>query len=209
NVSRAMLHCHETLIFRVSENPAVLEALPDDLKQEGCMLHSKSMFLAPLLCGVIVSPSNSPAADPKPAAPPPVSTYAIPIGQTISLDAAKRVAAAAEAEARKNNWHMAIAVVDPSGVLVYYQKMDDTQNGSANVAIDKARSAALFKRPTKAFQDAVASGGAGVRILGLAGAVPLEGGTPLMSGGKMVGAIGVSGDLSEHDGQCAAAPLAT
>jgi uncharacterized protein GlcG (DUF336 family) len=77
------------------------------------------------------------------------------------------------------------------------------------VAIDKARSAALFKRPTKAFQDAVAAGGIGLRILRLEGAIPLEGGLPLMSEGKLVGAIGVSGDLSEHDGQCATAAAAT
>src|SRR5260370_34164457 len=123
----------------------------------------------------------------------------------ICLDAAKRAAAAAAAEARKDNWRMAIAVVDPAGSLIYYEKMDDTQIGSAKVAIDKARSAALYKRPTKAFQDAIAGGGLGVRVLGLEGAVPLEGGLPLMSSGKLVGAIGVSGDLSEHDGQCAIA----
>jgi glc operon protein GlcG len=176
------------------------------------MPHSKSRLAIALLCGASVFATDSFAADPKPAADQkpaaPVSTYAIPIGATISLDNAKRVAAAAAAEARKNNWHMAIAVVDPAGTLIYYEKMDDTQIGSANVAIDKARSAALFKRPTKAFQDAVAGGGLGVRILGLQGAVPLEGGTPLMSGGKLVGAIGVSGDLSENDGKCAAAAVA-
>jgi len=168
---------------------------------------SESTLSIALLSGAFFVSTNASPADQKPAAP--VSSYAIPIGATISLDAAKHVAAAAAAEAKKNSWHMAIAVVDPAGSLIYFEKMDDTQIGSANVAIDKARSAALFKRPTKAFQDAVAGGGLGVRILGLQGAVPLEGGTPLMSGGKLVGAIGVSGDLSEHDGQCAAAAVAT
>jgi glc operon protein GlcG len=98
-----------------------------------------------------------------------------------------------------------VAVVDPNGTLVYYEKMDNTQLGSADVAIDKARSAALYKRPTKAFQDAVAGGGAGLRVLGLKGAEPVEGGVPIIVDGKLVGAIGLSGDASEHDGQCAAA----
>jgi len=103
---------------------------------------------------------------------------------------------------------MAIAVVDPGGTLIYFEKMDITQLGSAKVAIDKARSAALYKRPTKAFQDALAGGGLNLRILGLADAVPVEGGVPLLIGGKLVGAIGVSGDLAEHDGQCATAAAA-
>jgi uncharacterized protein GlcG (DUF336 family) len=145
-----------------------------------------------------------------PADPPaPASLYATPIGASIGLEAAKKVAAVAAAEARKNGWFMAIAVVDPAGTLVYYEKADNTQLGSARVAIDKARSAALYKRPTKAFQDALAAGGTGLRILRLEGAIPVEGGVPLMSEGKLVGAIGVSGDLSEHDGQCATAAAAT
>lgn len=143
---------------------------------------------------------------PKPAAP---SFYTIPIGPSIALDTAKKIAAAAATEARKNGWFMAIAVVDPAGTLVYYEKADNTQLGSANVAIGKARSAALFKRPTKAFQDALAKGAENLRLLGLEGAVPLEGGLPILVEGKLVGAIGVSGDLSEHDGQCAAAGLAS
>jgi uncharacterized protein GlcG (DUF336 family) len=100
---------------------------------------------------------------------------------------------------------MAIAVVDTAGNLVYFEKMDGTQTGSVNVSIDKARSAALFKRPTKAFQDIVAAGGVGLRILGLQGAVPVDGGIPLMEGGKIVGAIGASGGTSDQDAQCAQA----
>ncbi len=138
----------------------------------------------------------------KPAAP---SFYLTPIGPSIGVDAAKRIAAGAAAEAKRNGWFMAIAIVDPGGTLVYYEKADNTQNGSAVVAIQKARSSALYKRPTKAFQDAVAGGGLGVRILGLEGAVPLEGGLPIVVDGKL---IGVSGDLSEHDAQCAAAGIA-
>jgi glc operon protein GlcG len=128
-----------------------------------------------------------------------------PYGTSISLENAKKAAAPALAEARKNNWNMAVAIVDPDGNLVYYEKMDNTQVGSSDVCISKARSAARFKRPTKAFQDALAAGGAGLRILRIEGAVPVEGGIPLLMDGKIVGAIGVSGDTSEHDAQCAKA----
>src|SRR5437879_2074767 len=114
------------------------------------------------------------------ATAPAQSTYTIPIGSPIALDAAKKAAAAASAEARKNAWFMAIAVVDPAGTLVYYEKADNTQIGSARVAIDKARSAALYKRPTKAFQDNVEKGGAGLRVFRLEGAIPVDGGLPLL-----------------------------
>ena len=132
-----------------------------------------------------------------------------PYGSPISVESAKKAAAAALAEAVKNHWTMAVAVVDPTGTLVYYEKMDNTQIGSANVSINKARSAALYKRPTKAFQDALAGGGAGMRVLGLEGAVPVEGGIPILADGKIIGAIGVSGDTSDHDGVCAQAGAAT
>ena len=126
-------------------------------------------------------------------------------GPTISLENAKKAAAQAIAEARKNNWTMAVAIVDTAGVLIYYEKMDNTQNGSVNVAQDKARSAALFKRPTKVFQDGLAAGGEGWRLLALQGAVPVEGGIPLIVGGKIVGAVGASGGTSVQDGQVAKA----
>ena len=131
-----------------------------------------------------------------------LAQLSIPYGTPLSLENAKK-AAAALAEARKNNWAMAAAIVDPAGNLVYFEKMDGTQNGSVNVALSKARSAALFKRPTKAFQDALVAGGAGLRILGLEGAVPVEGGLLLIMDGKIVGAIGVSGGSSDQDSQCA------
>jgi len=128
-----------------------------------------------------------------------------PYGANISLEAAKKAAAPALAEARKNNWTMVVVIVDAAGDLVYYEKMDNTQLGSSKVAIDKARTAVRYKRPTKAMQDALAAGGAGLRVLGLEGATPVEGGIPLISDGKIVGAIGVSGDTSDHDGVCAKA----
>src|SRR5256885_10073754 len=94
-----------------------------------------------------------------------------PYGVAISLENAKKAAAPALAEAAKNNWRVAVAIVGPAGTLIYYEKMDNTQLGSTEVAIDKARTAALFKRPTKAFQDALAAGGERLRILTLQGGV--------------------------------------
>jgi len=131
----------------------------------------------------------------------PAPAYGMPLG----VEAAKKAAAAAIAEARKNSFMMAIAVVDTAGNLVYFEKMDGTQTGSVNVAIEKARSAALFRRPTKSFQDTVAQGGVGLRMLGLPGAVPVDGGIPLIEAGKIVGAIGASGGTSDQDGQVAQA----
>jgi glc operon protein GlcG len=126
-----------------------------------------------------------------------------PYGLSISVEDAKKAAALSLAEARKNNWTVAVAVVDPSGNLVYYEKMENTQLGSSNISIDKARTAARFKRPTKAFQDALAAGGEGLRTLGLEGVTPVEGGFPLLLDGKIVGGIGVSGATSAQDAQCA------
>ena len=138
-----------------------------------------------------------------------VAQSPMPYGAPVSVENAKKAAAAALDEARKNNWKMAVAVVDPGGVLVYYEKMDNTQIASADLAIEKARTAAGFKRPTKVFQEAVAGGGAGLRILGIPGAVPVEGGIPLVVEGQIVGAIGVSGDSADHDGICATAGAGT
>ena len=132
-------------------------------------------------------------------------TYGFPI----TLDAAKQIAAGALDEARKNNWLMAVAIVDIAGDLVYFERMDGTQAGSTVVAVDKARSAARFKRPTKAFQDMLAGGGDGLRVYGINGAVPVEGGVPIVDSGKITGAVGVSGGSSAQDGQCARAGLST
>ena len=128
-------------------------------------------------------------------------------GPSITLDVAKKGAAAALAEARAHSWNMAVAVVDTAGLLVYFERMDDTQSGSVLIAQAKARSAALFKRPTKAFQDTLAAGGDGLRVLGLEGAVPVEGGVPLLIDGRIAGAIGVSGGTSAEDGVCAQAAV--
>ena len=128
-----------------------------------------------------------------------------PYGAPIGVEAAKKAAAAALAEARKNNWNMSVAITDAGGSLVYFEKMDLNQIGSTNVAISKARSAALFRRPTMGFQQGLAGGGAGLRLLQLEGAVSVGGGQPIVVDGKFVGAIGLSGGSAEQDDQCAQA----
>ncbi|MCC7179271.1 MAG: heme-binding protein [Acidobacteria bacterium] len=124
----------------------------------------------------------------------------------ITLEGAKRILAAAEAEARKNNWNVAIAVVDESGNLIAFQKLDDTQVGSIDIAIGKARTAARMKRPTKALEDAVAGGR--TVMLAVEGIVPLEGGVPVTVDGRIIGAVGVSGVTSQQDAQVASAGVA-
>jgi len=123
--------------------------------------------------------------------------------KVLTLDGAKKIAAAAQAEAKKNNWNVVIAVVDDGGHLLYLQRIDGTQTGSIDVAIQKARTAQAFKRPTKVFEDAIAGGRNA--LIALHGALPLEGGLPIMVEGQLVGAIGVSGVKSSEDGQIAKA----
>jgi glc operon protein GlcG len=138
-------------------------------------------------------------APPATPAPPP-----LPYGAPIGLDDAKKAAAAAVEEVKKiGAAPNAIAIVDHGGFLIYFERMDNTQLGSVEIAIDKARSAALFRRPSKVFEDALASGR--TAILALRGATPLEGGLPLVAGGKIVGAIGASGGTAQQDGQVAKA----
>lgn len=121
----------------------------------------------------------------------------------LTLEAATRIADAAQAEATRNKWNVVIAVLDGAAHLVHLRRMDGTQLGSVVVAEEKAKSAVLFRRPTKAFADAVASGR--TAVLRLAGAIPIEGGIPLVGGDQVVGAIGVSGVTAEQDGQIAQA----
>jgi len=129
-----------------------------------------------------------------------------PYGAPISLEQAKKAMSAAEAEALKNNWNVVIAVVDSGGHLVLLQRLENTAYGSIEVAQEKARGAVAFRRPTKVFQDLIAQGGVHLRLLNLTGdAGVLEGGVPIIAGGKMVGAIGVSGMTSQQDAQIAQA----
>jgi uncharacterized protein GlcG (DUF336 family) len=126
--------------------------------------------------------------------------------KVLTLEAAKKIAVAAEAEARKNNWNVVIAVVDDGGHLVYLQRIDGTQTGSIDVAIGKARTSAAFKRPTKVF-DELAKTRPSITSIS-PNAVLLEGGVPVMVGGQLVGAVGVSGVTSQQDAQIAEAGIA-
>jgi glc operon protein GlcG len=136
-----------------------------------------------------------PAAAPPPPPPPPA------YGPAITLEQAKKVMAGAEAEANKNKWNVCIAVLDSGGNLVMMHRMDGAQFGSIDVARDKAYSAVAFRRPTKAFEDALGQGGTNLRILRIPGASPLEGGLPIIVDGKLIGAVGVSGVLATQDAQ--------
>lgn len=126
-----------------------------------------------------------------------------PYGVSVGVDVARRAATAAIAEGKKNGWTVAAAVVDTGGALVYFERIDGTQNASSDIAVAKARTAAAYKRPTKLFEEAVAGGRPG--LLSLTGAVLLEGGIPLIVDGKIIGAVGVSGATSQQDGVCAQA----
>jgi glc operon protein GlcG len=123
--------------------------------------------------------------------------------KVISLEAAKKMAAAAEAEARRNGWTVAVAVVDVSGGLILFHRLDRVQTASLDIAIAKARTAARFRRPTKALEDAVAGGR--MAILSFEGVVAVEGGLPIVVGDDVIGAIGVSGMTSQQDGVVAKA----
>ena len=160
--------------------------------------------LRPLVVAIAIFVGSAvPAWTQQPAAPPPPPTT--PYGPPIGLEAAKKVMTAAEAEAVKNNWPMAIVILDSTGHLVMLHRLDNTQYGSIGVAEDKAHSALDFRRPSKVFEDLIAQGGLNLRLLALHGATPLEGGVPIIVDGKIIGAIGVSGAASNQDGQVAKA----
>jgi glc operon protein GlcG len=147
---------------------------------------------------------TAPHAPAVPFAAPPQTPY----GVSISIESAKTAAAAAVVEAKKNKLNMAIAIVDTGGYLVYFEKMQDTQTGSVQLAIEKAQTSALFRRPSKVFQDGVAAGGEGLRLLRLTGTIPIEGGLPIIQDGKIVGAIGITGGSGAQDQQVAVAGAA-
>lgn len=143
-------------------------------------------FCKSLLAAALASVSLAALAQaPQVTQTPPVPQY----GTTVNLEQARKVVAAAMVEARKNSWP--VAVVDNAGMLVAYERMDNTQMASVQVSIDKAASAAMYRRSTKVFQDAVAGGGMGVRVLNLRGASAIEGGLTLMLDGKVIGGVGV------------------
>jgi len=161
---------------------------------------SRMLALACALAAFAIAAGSSfaPAWAQQPAAAP-------PYGPPITLDDAKRVLAAAELEAAKNSWQVAITVLDSGGNLVAFHKMDNTQLASIGASEGKASTAVRFKRPSKALDDAIAAGGAGLRLLAVKDITPLEGGLPILVDGKIIGAVGVSGALSSQDAQVAKA----
>jgi glc operon protein GlcG len=142
------------------------------------------------------------AAAQQPAAPAPAPP--MPYGMPINLEQAKKVMAGAEAEAKKNNWPVAIVILDSGGQMVMMQRLDNTQWGSVDIAKEKARTAVALRRPTKVLQDGIAQGGVNLRFLST-GFSTLEGGIPIVHEGKIIGSIGVSGVTSQQDAQTAQA----
>ena len=161
------------------------------------MRNCKLVIFAALIFAGAAFPAG--AQQPAPPSTPPTIPYGAPIG----LEAAKKAMAAAEAEAVKNNWPMAIVILDSTGHVVMLHKLDNTQYGSIRVAELKAHSALDYRRPSKVFEDLVAQGGIGLRTLALPGAAPFEGGVPIVAGDKIIGAVGVSGGTGQQDGQVA------
>lgn len=128
-------------------------------------------------------------------------------GSDVDLATAKKIMNAAEAEARQKAWPVAIAIVDTHGLLVMFQRLEETQHGSVEVAIEKARTAALFRRESKVFEDLIAQGGVNLKLLRLPGGLAMEGGLPIIVDGKVVGGIGVSGVKSTEDAEVGKAGL--
>lgn len=127
-------------------------------------------------------------------------------GTPVTIDQAKKLAAGVIAECQSNKWNVAVAIVDNHGSLVYFERMENTQTASMDIAIMKAKVGATYRRPTRAFVDAIAKGGPAVMTL--PGVVASPGGLPIMAGGKVIGGIGVSGVTGDQDEQCAKAGLA-
>jgi uncharacterized protein GlcG (DUF336 family) len=123
-------------------------------------------------------------------------------GPAVTVAQAKRIAAGVVAECAKNNWNVAVAIVDPHGTLVYYEKMEDTQYASADIAIGKARAAATYRRPTRVFMEVINKTPATATLPGVFAS---PGGVPIMVGGKVIGAAGVSGVTGDQDEQCSKA----
>jgi glc operon protein GlcG len=174
-------------------------AVRPSTKKEALM--SQKLLESAMISAGLLAISSVPVMAQASLAPPPLVSY----GLSISTENAKKVAAAAIAAAQKSNLRDAVAIVDTGGFLVYFEKMQDTQTGSVDLAIEKARTSALFRRPTKVFEDGVAGGGAGLRLLRLTGAIPIEGGAPIVMDDRLVGAIGVSGGTGAQDGEVATA----
>jgi uncharacterized protein GlcG (DUF336 family) len=175
--------------------PLIVPATPPSAVSEEVMTMSRMLafvcaFAACVAAGSAVAPAAAQQTTP-------------PYGSPITLEDAKRVMAAAELEAAKNSWQVAITILDSGGNLVMFHKVDNTQLASITASEGKAKTALTFKRPSKVLDDAIAAGGAGLRLLAVKDITPLEGGMPILVDGKIIGAIGVSGALSSQDAQVA------
>ena len=167
----------------------------------------RMLALACALMGALAVAAAPALAQQPPAAPPaaPLPPPMPPYGPPLTLDQAKRVMAAAELEAAKNSWQVAITILDSGGNMVMFHKIDNAQLSAITTSEGKARTALEFKLPSKALDDAIAAGGAGMRLLALKDITPLQGGILVLVDGKHLGAIGVSGALSAQDEQVAKA----
>ena len=163
-------------------------------------MKTKLLFLGLILISFYATAQKEPE---KTAASP-----IVPYGEPITLEAAKKISNAAQAFAISKQWTVVIVIVDTGGNLVLLEKLDNTQIASIDVAIGKAKTANNFKRPTKAFEEVVAGGGAGLRVLNVPGITPVEGGEPILFNGKIIGGIGVSGMKSTEDEEVVKAGLA-
>ena len=163
----------------------------------------KATILSLALGAALLVAVTTASAQTQPATPPPPPA---PYGMPITNEQAKKVMAGAEAEAKKNNWPVAIVILDSGGQMVMMQRLDNTQWGSTDIAKEKARTAVALRRPTKALQDAIAQGGVNLRFLSTGFSV-LEGGIPIVADGKIIGSIGVSGVTSAQDAQTAQAGI--
>jgi glc operon protein GlcG len=181
------------------------------LSVEGAKMVGKVVLMSAragaLACALVLSAGSAVtpawAQQPPPAPAPAAAPAPPPYGPSITLDQAKRVMSAAELEAAKNSWTVAITILDSGGNLVMFHKFDNAQLSAVTTSEGKARTALEFKLPSKALDDAIAAGGAGLRLLALKDITPLQGGILILADGKIVGAIGVSGALSAQDEQVA------
>ncbi len=166
------------------------------------------LFAAAMATVALTAPMAYGQAPAAPAAVPETMPFDIPYGTPINLDTAHKAIMAAVTEAKKHNWKMAIAVVDTAGNLVAEATMDGTQYASISIAQAKARTSALFRRPSKVFQDAVNGGTpSSLSLLGLNGGAASEGGFPIVVDGKLIGAVGASGGMATQDGVTAKSGL--
>ena len=165
-------------------------------------MKTKIVFVLMLVSASLLAQKEAEKTTVKPA------TVVVAYGESISLENAKKISVASEAFAVANQWTVAIAIVDTGGNLILLHKLDNTQVASIDIAIGKAKTANNFKRPTKVLEEAVANGGVGLRLLAVPNVFPLEGGEPIFSNGKIIGAIGVSGMASAQDAEVVKAGLA-